>query len=97
MEYANEFLRTIGAIDWNLNLVLQLLATISGILCVYLQTREKILAWPFGIISVTISAYERMCDPNNVFVSVSEAPAWRILNWLVDDPGALRGRMTTEP
>ncbi len=48
-------------------------------------------------VSVTISAYERMCDPNNVFVSVSEAPAWRILDWLVDDPGALRGRMTTEP
>ena len=48
-------------------------------------------------VSVTISAYERRCDPNNAFVTVSEAPAWRILDWLSDDPGALRGRMTTEP
>ena len=48
-------------------------------------------------VSVTISAYERMCDPNNAFVMVSEAPAWRILDWLAGDPGALRGRMTPEP
>ena len=47
-------------------------------------------------VSVTISAYERRCDPNNAFVTVSEAPAWRILDWLADDPGALRGRLTTE-
>ena len=46
-------------------------------------------------VSVTISAYERSCDPDNAFVTVSEAPAWRILDWLADDPGALRGRMTT--
>jgi Ser/Thr protein kinase RdoA (MazF antagonist) len=48
-------------------------------------------------VSVTISAFERRSDPDNVFVSVSEAPAWRILDWLADHPGALRGRMTTEP
>lgn len=47
----------ISTIDWDTNLILQLAATVSGILCVYLQTREKILAWPFGIVSVTISVY----------------------------------------
>ena len=36
---------------------LEIIATITGILCVYLQTREKILAWPFGLISVTILVY----------------------------------------
>jgi nicotinamide mononucleotide transporter len=46
-----------ASIVWDTNLILQLVATITGILCVYLQTREKILAWPFGIISVSISAY----------------------------------------
>lgn len=48
-------------------------------------------------VSVTISAYERSCDPDNAFVTVSEPQAWRILDWLSADPGALRGRMTTEP
>lgn len=47
----------LSSIVWDANLVLQLIATVTGILCVYLQTREKILAWPFGIISVTISVY----------------------------------------
>jgi nicotinamide mononucleotide transporter len=47
----------IASIVWDINLILQLVATITGILCVYLQTREKILAWPFGIVSVSISAY----------------------------------------
>ncbi|MCL7927021.1 MAG: phosphotransferase [marine benthic group bacterium] len=32
--------------------------------------------------SVTIAAYERACDPDNAFVSVSEAPAWRLLERL---------------
>ena len=36
--------------------VLEIIATISGLLCVYLQTEEKILAWPFGIISVSLLA-----------------------------------------
>ncbi len=47
----------ITSIVWDTNLILQLVATVTGILCVYLQTREKILAWPFGIVSVTISVY----------------------------------------
>jgi nicotinamide mononucleotide transporter len=37
-------------------LALEIIATISGIACVYLQTREKILAWPFGIVSVLLAA-----------------------------------------
>ena len=37
--------------------LLELFATICGFICVYLQTKEKILAWPFGIISVSIAAY----------------------------------------
>lgn len=36
---------------------LEIVATISGILCVWLQTKEKVLAWPFGILSVSISAF----------------------------------------
>ncbi|MCB0707227.1 MAG: nicotinamide mononucleotide transporter [Saprospiraceae bacterium] len=36
---------------------LEIIATISGIICVLLQTREKIQAWAFGILSVAISAY----------------------------------------
>jgi Ser/Thr protein kinase RdoA (MazF antagonist) len=39
-------------------------------------------------VSVTISAYERKRDPENAFVTLSEGPAWRILDWLADDPGA---------
>ena len=37
--------------------ILEFVATISGIACVYLQTKEKIIAWPLGIVSVAISAY----------------------------------------
>jgi len=37
--------------------ILEIIATITGIICVYLQTRENILAWPFGILSVTILSY----------------------------------------
>lgn len=32
----------------------EVVATISGILCVYLQTKEKISSWFFGIISVSV-------------------------------------------
>jgi nicotinamide mononucleotide transporter len=52
-----EIIDFISGITWDMDLVLQLLATVTGILCVYLQTREKILAWPFGIVSVSISVY----------------------------------------
>lgn len=34
----------------------EIVSTITGILCVWLQTREKILAWPFGIVSVSLAA-----------------------------------------
>lgn len=39
-------------------------------------------------VSVTISACERKRDPENAFATLSEAPAWRILDWLAGDPGA---------
>ena len=37
--------------------LLELLAAITGIICVFLQTRENIWAWPFGIVSVSILVY----------------------------------------
>ena len=36
---------------------LEIIATITGIIAVTLQAKEKILAWPFAIVSVTILAY----------------------------------------
>ena len=57
MNFIQEIYDAIAAIVWDGNLILQLAATVTGILCVYLQTREKILAWPFGIASVTISVF----------------------------------------
>jgi nicotinamide mononucleotide transporter len=36
---------------------LEIIATITGIIAVGLQAKEKILAWPFAIISVAILAY----------------------------------------
>ncbi len=36
--------------------IAQIIATISGVACVYLQTKEKIIAWPLGILSVSILA-----------------------------------------
>lgn len=57
MNFIQEIFDVIAGVEWSISLILQLVATVSGILCVYLQTREKILAWPFGIISVSISIY----------------------------------------
>ncbi len=37
--------------------ILEVVATLSGIGCVYLQTRERIEAWPLGILSVLISSF----------------------------------------
>ncbi len=34
----------------------EIIATITGVLCVYLQTKEKVSAWFFGIISVSLLA-----------------------------------------
>lgn len=34
--------------------IFEVIATISGILCVFLQTRERIEAWFFGIVSVSL-------------------------------------------
>jgi nicotinamide mononucleotide transporter len=39
-----------------LQLIAETIASFSGIICVYLQTKERISAWPFGILSVGISA-----------------------------------------
>ena len=36
---------------------LELIAAIAGVICVYLQTRENIWAWPFGLLSVSILVY----------------------------------------
>lgn len=36
---------------------LEIIATITGIIAVSLQAKEKILAWPFAIVSVSILAY----------------------------------------
>ncbi len=36
---------------------LEIIATITGILAVWLQAKEKLLAWPFAIVSVSILAY----------------------------------------
>lgn len=44
-------------ISISLPFLLEWAATFSGIICVYLQTRENIWAWPFGILSVSILAY----------------------------------------
>ncbi len=33
-------------------------------------------------VSVTMSAYHRRRDPDNAYLSVSEAPAWRLLDWM---------------
>ncbi len=37
--------------------ILEIIATITGILAVVFQAKEKIYAWPFGIISVAIASY----------------------------------------
>ena len=34
----------------------EIIATITGIICVYLQTKEKVAAWFFGIVSVVLLA-----------------------------------------
>lgn len=37
-------------------LAFEIVSTICGIACVYLQTKGRILAWPFGIVSVALAA-----------------------------------------
>lgn len=49
MEYYNTFITWQG--------LFEIIATISGIICVYLQTKEKVAAWIFGIISVVLLAF----------------------------------------
>jgi hypothetical protein len=43
--------------------------------------------------SVAISAYERACDPDNAFVTVSEAPAWQLLERVAEE--RFRSRLAT--
>jgi nicotinamide mononucleotide transporter len=38
-------------------IVLEILAAVCGVLCVCIQSQEKILAWPFGIISVFLYVF----------------------------------------
>lgn len=37
--------------------ILEAIATISGLIHVYLLTKEKVIAWPFGILSVAVYVY----------------------------------------
>jgi Ser/Thr protein kinase RdoA (MazF antagonist) len=39
-------------------------------------------------VSVTMSSYQRRLDPDNAYLSVSEAPAWRLLDWMSTTPPA---------
>jgi len=39
-------------------------------------------------VSVTMSSYQRRLDPDNAYLSVSEAPAWRLLDWMSATPPA---------
>ena len=53
--------------------------------------RAEISAVPYLIearlcVSVTMSAYRRSLDPENEYLSVSEASAWRLLDWLSTTP-----------
>ncbi len=41
-------------IEWDWQKWFEFVATITGIICVYLQTKEKSWAWPFGIVSVSL-------------------------------------------
>ena len=43
--------------ELNLFTILEIVATISGLAHVYLLTREKVVAWPFGILTVAIYVY----------------------------------------
>ncbi len=38
-------------------IIIETIAVISGIFCVWLQTKEDIRAWPFGILSVLLYVY----------------------------------------
>lgn len=37
-------------------------------------------------VSVTMSAYRRERDPDNAYLSVSEGPVWRLLDWMFTTP-----------
>ena len=37
--------------------VLEVISMLTGIACVFFQTQEKIIAWPFGIVSVTLAVF----------------------------------------
>ena len=55
--------------------------------------RSEIRALPYLIearlcVSVTLSAYRLSLDPANAYLAVSEAPAWRLLDWMSTTPPA---------
>lgn len=37
--------------------ILEVISMLTGIACVFFQTQEKIIAWPFGIVSVTLAVF----------------------------------------
>lgn len=41
----------------NVLTILEIVATVSGLIHVFLLTREKIIAWPFGILTVALYVY----------------------------------------
>ena len=38
-------------------LFIEIIAAACGLTCVFLQTKEKVIAWPFGIVSVALYVY----------------------------------------
>lgn len=61
--------------------------------CLPLSEDEVELVFPLAVLrlclSVTMSAYQRSLEPDNDYLSVSEAPAWRLLERLESLPAAL--------
>ena len=70
--------------------VLEVTAAIAGFICVFLQTRENVWAWPAGILSVALYAYifresNLYSDMilNSIFVILNIYGWW---NWLKEGP-----------
>jgi len=70
--------------------LLEVTAAIAGFICVFLQTRENVWAWPAGILSVALYAYifresSLYSDMilNSIFVILNIYGWW---NWLKEGP-----------
>ena len=76
--------------DITLPFILEVTAAIAGFVCVFLQTRENVWAWPAGILSVALYAYifresSLYSDMilNSIFVVLNIYGWW---NWLQRGP-----------